>query len=993
MRKPSLFFIGLMMLFTVEISHAHKGITFQGVIKLPNNSYPNMSGVTARTMVLSPTNCILREEEFSSVNISNGYINLIIGKGTRTGSDPNLSMTEVMNNSNIFNGLVCLDINGNISGTTSYDPSSGNGERKLRLHIATLGITADFNMRSMPFAISAETLNGYSHSSFIRVSPNVTQNALESLVSNASLQSVLAGTYSAPAVSGVVDLANGGTGAATAADARTNLGLATIASSGSASDLSTGTVPTARLGTGTADNTTFLRGDGTWASVASGGGVTSVAGRDGDIVLSLTDIKDKDGNAYFDSGLECANGSTLKYDSVADKLTCVSIVINAAAITAGTVPAARLGSGTADNTTFLRGDGSWQTVTSGVSSVNGLDGDIVLRPSHLRDGTGMVAALPTQGCGASQALVYVSATDVFQCQDVKLSAADVTSGTLSIARGGTGATTALSAFDALSPLTTKGDLVTRDGNNNIRLPAGSNNFVLTANSSTTSGLEWRALTATDLPTFAGNRLIGTSAGGALQAVSCGQNQIVSFDASGNYTCTTGGGNVTNGGNSFTAAMTLGTNDNFDLNFETNGAERMKISSTGNVGLGTSATPSYLLSLGGNSARTIGMERMTTANSNGNHLTIRAGGATVSANNKAGGNMILSTGLSTGSAESGSFYFQNSRWDGGGATSDQLFETILKIGRHWSGPPQLKLGTYPDHDMPAPMVVSFDSSSTYAATSASDPGIGRADVPGFMAWNDSWTNNSYTFLQFRAANSSGNPQNAYIASITNSGGGTYTPEIAIGVSTAVDARAERLRIKADGSVGIGATNPGAKLEVTDTGTTTSAIIVPRAGNFTGTAVNGMVRYNSTSNLFEFRQNGNWVNYTTVSDARLKTNVTPVLNGLDILSQLNPVFYDWDSSNPRTHIYNGKHEVGFLAQEVEKVLPEVVHKGQDGYRSLEYGKMVSVVVAAVKELYQELTSMKEDNQRLQKENSEYRKELQDLKLRLEKIERALGSVSEK
>ena len=56
-----------------------------------------------------------------------------------------------------------------------------------------------------------------------------------------------------------------------AAAQRTTLGLATIASSGSASDLTSGTVGTARLATGTANATTFLRGDQTWA-VPSGGG-------------------------------------------------------------------------------------------------------------------------------------------------------------------------------------------------------------------------------------------------------------------------------------------------------------------------------------------------------------------------------------------------------------------------------------------------------------------------------------------------------------------------------------------------------------------------------------------------------------------------------------------------------------------------------------------------------------------------------------------------
>jgi len=90
------------------------------------------------------------------------------------------------------------------------------------------------------------------------------------------------------------------------------------------------------------------------------------------------------------------------------------------------------------------------------------------------------------------------------------------------------------------------------------------------------------------------------------------------------------------------------NHAYDLRF---GNDWMTILSSGNVGIGTTS-PTNLLSLGGNSARTFWMERHTTANTAGNTLTVQAGGATSGATDKAGGDLLLYPGVSTGSAESG-----------------------------------------------------------------------------------------------------------------------------------------------------------------------------------------------------------------------------------------------------------------------------------------------------------------------------------------------------
>lgn len=67
---------------------------------------------------------------------------------------------------------------------------------------------------------------------------------------------------------------------------------------------------------------------------------------------------------------------------------------------------------------------------------------------------------------------------------------------------------------------------------------------------------------------------------------------------------------------------------------------MRIISSGNIGIKTT-TPSYLLSLGGTATRTIGMERMTTAATAGQNLTLLAGGAVSGGTDLNGGDNIVS----------------------------------------------------------------------------------------------------------------------------------------------------------------------------------------------------------------------------------------------------------------------------------------------------------------------------------------------------------------
>ncbi|HAO33197.1 MAG TPA: tail fiber domain-containing protein [Candidatus Competibacter sp.] len=88
--------------------------------------------------------------------------------------------------------------------------------------------------------------------------------------------------------------------------------------------------------------------------------------------------------------------------------------------------------------------------------------------------------------------------------------------------------------------------------------------------------------------------------------------------------------------------------------------------------------------------------------------------------------------------------------------------------------------------------------------------------------------------------------------------------------------------------------------------------------------------------------------SASDRRLKREIAPSPYGLAEVLRLEPVSFRWKDAR-----MGGQREIGLIAQDVREIVPEVVGRNADGMQSLDYAKLVPVLVRAIKELNERLS----------------------------------------
>ena len=385
-------------------------------------------------------------------------------------------------------------------------------------------------------------------------------------------------------------------------------------------------------------------------------------------------------------------------------------------------------------------------------------------------------------------------------------------------------------------------------------------------------------------------------------------------------------------------------------------------STDNLGINDSVL-TYNLGFNGNAAQTIGQERTTTG-TNGYGLTINAGGAKTGGTNLNGGDLILSSGQSTGNGGS-HIQFKVSYGEGGSYTTTGDSSSIL--GMYLTGQGSIGNGTL--HTLLG--INTATPGAVVEVTGTDQNNIPQLLVDGSGGGNihSSITNGVLFNPTLIGSTSSCCPSTLAALKVTGvaEGGSAQATALAV-VAPSISGAGTPVSYAASftgGNVGIGTTTPAGTLDVEGgtaaastngtnivltaqkggSGNTSGGNIILNVGAASGTGTTASIQMNSAASGPAF---------VSTSDARIKTNITPLENGLAGIAALEGVTYTYRPPAEREvgkelNLPVGKLQMGVIAQNVEQVFPEAVETmGTTGIKSVNYNMLMAPMIEAVKTL---------------------------------------------
>ena len=447
---------------------------------------------------------------------------------------------------------------------------------------------------------------------------------------------------------------------------------------------------------------------------------------------------------------------------------------------------------------------------------------------------------------------------------------------------------------------------------------------------------------------------------AVRLVSDGSNWLIASESlPGNSAGTTwnqGGNNVT------TVAQNIGTISNKDFPVITNNTERMRVTNNGNIGIGTSSfngpnpeklvvdagvtssvnaivgkgtINSYLqlniqnLSNGSNASSDV-VATADNGNETSNYVDMGINGSAntsgiMGAANDAylynlGGNFLVGTGTA-----SKSLVFMT------GGTTQSSNERMRIDG---SGSVGIGASTF---NVANPEQLLVDA----GVTSSVNAIVGKGTINSYLQLNiQNLSNGASSSSDVVATADNGNETTNYIDMGINSSAYTAT-----GILGGIN-NAYLYTTGNDFVIGNSTNNKSLIFYTTASSTNTERMRITSAGLIPGQ--DNVYTIGNTTNRWSAVWSANGTIQT--SDIRLKTNIEPLTYGLKEVLQLRPVSYDWKDNS-------GKNKIGLIAQEVKKIVPQVVI-GDETKENLgmNYAELVPVLINSVKELQAQIDEMK-------------------------------------
>ena len=447
---------------------------------------------------------------------------------------------------------------------------------------------------------------------------------------------------------------------------------------------------------------------------------------------------------------------------------------------------------------------------------------------------------------------------------------------------------------------------------------------------------------------------------AVRLVSDGSNWLIASESlPGNSAGTTwnqGGNNVT------TVAQNIGTISNKDFPVITNNTERMRVTNNGNIGIGTSSfngpnpeklivdagvtssvnaivgkgtINSYLqlniqnLSNGSNASSDV-VATADNGNETSNYVDMGINGSAntsgiMGAANDAylynlGGNFLVGTGTA-----SKSLVFMT------GGTTQSSNERMRIDG---SGSVGIGASTF---NVANPEQLLVDA----GVTSSVNAIVGKGTINSYLQLNiQNLSNGASSSSDVVATADNGNETTNYIDMGINSSAYTAT-----GILGGIN-NAYLYTTGNDFVIGNSTNNKSLIFYTTASSTNTERMRITSAGLIPGQ--DNVYTIGNTTNRWSAVWSANGTIQT--SDIRLKTNIEPLTYGLKEVLQLRPVSYDWKDNS-------GKNKIGLIAQEVKKIVPQVVI-GDETKENLgmNYAELVPVLINSVKELQAQIDGLK-------------------------------------